>query len=164
MKWVIFLSQKVKRSHGMISKNRSPLITVWESVIGFYFYRPVTPIIDAIGNAIDSVHTSTEEKMQMRLVLEKLRQEPAKLQIELNKIEAAHRTLFVAGGRPFIIWVCGAVMLYGYLMQPIISFFLVYNGHPHLPLTNLKEMYPVLFAILGLSGMRSWEKKEGLTS
>ena len=125
-------------------------------LVGIGASAAVTPIIDAIGNAIDKVHTSKEDKMKMHLLLEKLRQEPAKLQIELNKIEAAHRTLFVAGGRPFIIWVCGAVMLYGYLIQPIISFFLVYNGHPHLPLTNLKEMYPVLFAILGLSGMRSW--------
>lgn len=124
----------------------------------------VAPIIDAIGRVGDKWTTSDEERLKLKLLLEKLRQEPQLLQIELNKTEAAHRTIFVAGGRPFIIWVCGCAMAYAYLIQPIASFFLVLNGHPHLPMTNMKELYPALFGILGLSSLRSWEKKEGLTS
>ena len=124
----------------------------------------VAPIIDAIGRVGDKWTTSDEERLKLHLLMEKLKQEPQMLQIELNKIEASHRTIFVAGGRPAIIWVCAAAMAYAYLIQPIVSFLLVLNGHPHLPLTNMKELYPALFGILGLSGLRSWEKKNGLTS
>ncbi len=53
--------------------------------------------IDAVGNALDKILTSKEEKAAGDAVMEKLKQNPAELQVEINKLEAQHRSVFVAG-------------------------------------------------------------------
>ncbi len=53
--------------------------------------------IDAVGNALDKILTSKEEKNAGAAVMEKLKQHPAELQVEINKLEAQHRSVFVAG-------------------------------------------------------------------
>ena len=62
--------------------------------------------IDAVGNVLDKLFTSDEEKLDKQILIERLRQQPVLAQVELNKVEAAHRTVFVAGWRPAIGWVC----------------------------------------------------------
>ena len=61
--------------------------------------------IEAIGNVLDKLFTSDDEKLSRQEALARLAQQPAMAQIEINKIEAAHRSVFVAGWRPFIGWV-----------------------------------------------------------
>ena len=85
-------------------------------------------------------------------------------QIETNKIEAASRSVFVAGWSPFIGWSCGAAMAYSYVLQPILAFTLAQTGHLiDLPRVELGEMMPVLLGMLGLGGMRSFEKFKGVS-
>ncbi len=85
-------------------------------------------------------------------------------QIEINKVEAASRSVFVAGWRPFIGWSCGAAMVYSYVAQPILAFALAQSGHlVDLPRVELGEMMPVLLGMLGLGGMRSFEKLKGVS-
>jgi hypothetical protein len=85
-------------------------------------------------------------------------------QIEINKTEAAHRSVFVAAWRPFIGWSCGFAMLYAYVVQPILTFGLAQAGYLiELPQVELGEMMPVLLGILGLGGMRSYEKLKGIS-
>ena len=80
-------------------------------------------------------------------------------QLEINKQEAAHRNIFVAGWRPFIGWSCGIAMCYAYIIQPITIFVLAQTGNlVSLPTLNLSEMMPVLLGMLGLGGLRSFEK------
>ena len=80
-------------------------------------------------------------------------------QLEINKQEAAHRNIFVAGWRPFIGWSCGFAMCYAYIIQPITVFILAQTGHlVDLPTLDLSEMMPVLLGMLGLGGLRSFEK------
>ena len=62
--------------------------------------------IEAIGNIIDSVFTSDEERAQGDLLKQKLAMKPALLQAEISKVQAGHRSIFVAGARPFLMWVC----------------------------------------------------------
>jgi len=86
------------------------------------------------------------------------------VQAETNKVEAGHRSLFVAGWRPFIGWSCGFALAYTYVMQPILTFGLAQAGYlVDLPAVNLGEMMPVLMGLLGLGGLRSWEKVKGVT-
>ncbi|MCJ8351163.1 3TM-type holin [Moritella sp.] len=66
----------------------------------------ITEPIDALGSAVDKIFTNDEERMQAQAVLDKIAQKPAILQAEINKIEAQHRSLFVAGWLPEIGWVC----------------------------------------------------------
>jgi len=121
-------------------------------------------ILDALRKGADDLFTSDEERLQFQVILEKLRQQPGNLQVELNKIEAAHRSLFVAGWRPAIGWVCALGLGYEYLANPLLSFILAHYHLAALPRTGVKELYPLLFAMLGFGGLRSWEKKKGLTS
>ncbi len=86
------------------------------------------------------------------------------VQAETNKVEAGHRSLFVAGWRPFIGWSCGFALAYTYVMQPILTFGLAQAGYLiDLPAVNLGEMMPVLMGLLGLGGLRSWEKVKGVS-
>jgi hypothetical protein len=97
----------------------------------------------------------------------KLTESLAKLdlvQAETNKVEAGHRSLFVAGWRPFIGWSCGFALAYTYVLQPILTFGLAQAGFLiDLPAVNLGEMMPVLMGLLGLGGLRSWEKVKGVS-
>lgn len=80
-------------------------------------------------------------------------------QLEVNKQEAANRNIFVSGWRPFIGWSCGIAMCYAYIIQPITVFILAQTGNlVSLPTLDLSEMMPVLLGMLGLGGLRSFEK------
>jgi|TARA_R110002020_G_scaffold524_6_gene2644 hypothetical protein len=85
-------------------------------------------------------------------------------QLGINKQEAAHRSVFVAGWRPFIGWTCGVALAYTYVLQPIIVFGLAHAGYlVTLPTMELGEMMPVLMGMLGLGGLRTFEKFKGVS-
>jgi len=77
-------------------------------------------------------------------------------QLEINKVEAAHKSLFVAGWRPFVGWVCGVGLLYNVLIQPIFDIWV------DMPEINPDLLYPVLLGMLGMSGLRTYEKFKGV--
>jgi len=80
-------------------------------------------------------------------------------QLGINKTEAGHRSVFVAGWRPFIGWSCGIALCYSYVVQPILVFILAQTGYlVELPRMDLGEMMPVLMGMLGLGGLRTFEK------
>jgi hypothetical protein len=84
-------------------------------------------------------------------------------QIELNKAESQSQSLFVAGWRPFIGWVCGGAYAYTFVLQPFFVFILNACGVtlPPLPHLDWSELSFVLFGLLGLGAMRTYEKKLG---
>jgi len=80
-------------------------------------------------------------------------------QIDVNKQEAASPSMFVAGWRPFVGWVCGSAFAWAFVIQPLANFFLTSSGHTtQLPTLNLSQMMPVLLGMLGLGGLRTYEK------
>ena len=86
-------------------------------------------------------------------------------QIEVNKVEAASSSLFVAGWRPFVGWSCGSAYAYTFVVQPFLLFILtavgVHVDIAQLPVLDMGEMGVVLFGMLGLGAMRSYEKVKG---
>jgi len=78
-------------------------------------------------------------------------------QISVNKTEAAHKSLFVAGWRPYIGWVCGTAMAFNYLAVPIAGIWVTIQ-----PL-DTTTMFPVLLGLLGLGGLRTAEKVKGVS-
>jgi len=85
-------------------------------------------------------------------------------QIEVNKIEASHRSIFVAGWRPCCGWICAIALGYHFVLQPIILFILsLYNLQYQLPEFDMGALLYVLGGMLGLGGLRSYEKSKGLT-
>lgn len=89
-------------------------------------------------------------------------------QIDINKVEAASQSMFVAGWRPFLGWVCGAAFAYGFVLQPIaIAVFVAFKptfDKNLLPTVDMTNMMPVLFGMLGLGAMRSYDKTKGTSN
>jgi len=88
----------------------------------------------------------------------------AEVQTKINEAEATHRTVFVAGWRPFIGWVCGLGLLYAVFIEPLLRFVFTVNGWEiEFPRIDTTITMQVLFGMLGLVGARSYEKKNNLT-
>jgi hypothetical protein len=84
-------------------------------------------------------------------------------QLDINKVEAGSTSLFVAGPRPFIMWVCGFAFAYKFILAPAAAFALTAAGHPiTLPVLDFTEMSTVLMGLLGLGGLRTVEKIKGV--
>jgi len=121
-------------------------------------------IAEGVATAIDRFVETDEEKKAAALLLAKVRQEPNKWQAEINKIEAGHRSLFVAGWRPFIGWVCGFGLAWKFVIAPLCLYVASLMGKAGvLPEINAGELIPLVMALLGLGGIRTYEKKQGLT-
>ncbi len=124
--------------------------------------EPAIDAVSAVGNAVDQLFTSDEERAQAEILMAKIRQKPQILQAEINRIEAAHRSLFVAGWRPFIGWVCGVGFLWAFLLHPLFEWVVVLRGldivAPAIVTDNMMEL---VLALLGLGTLRSVEKMTG---
>ena len=84
-------------------------------------------------------------------------------QIDLNKQEAAHQSMFVAGWRPFVGWTCGVALAYHFLIAPLLGFMLVLYGiDTPMPEFEFSQLSTILMGMLGLGGLRSYEKMKGV--
>ena len=84
--------------------------------------------------------------------------------LKINEADAKSGNWFQSGWRPFIGWSCGFALAYTYVMQPILTFGLAQAGYLiDLPAVNLGEMMPVLMGLLGLGGLRTFEKVKGIS-
>lgn len=87
-------------------------------------------------------------------------------QAAINQQEASSNSLFVAGWRPFIGWVCGAAFTYKFILQPCMVFVLIACHSDFnvklLPALDWTELSTVLLGMLGMGGLRSWEKVQGV--
>lgn len=124
------------------------------------------PIASGLFGLIDKLFTSDDERMAAKLKVLELEKSGELAQIAVNAQEAQHDSIFVAGWRPFIGWVCGLAFTWAFLLYPMLSFFVVAFGLSAdltlVPDLDLNAMMPVLMGMLGLGAMRSWEKKEGV--
>ena len=84
-------------------------------------------------------------------------------QLEVNQAEAASSSVFVAGWRPFIGWVCGSACAWNWIGLPVTKMGLMLAGHTlDLSPADLTEMLPVLMGMLGLGALRTFEKTKGV--
>ncbi len=114
--------------------------------------------INAVGNVLDKLFTSDEEELNMEIIKQRLAQEPALVQAEIMKVQAQHRSLFVAGARPFLMWICGLGYLFAFVINPILQWLMPEIGSPDLPMEAMMEL---TLAMLGLAGLRTVEKLKG---
>jgi len=84
-------------------------------------------------------------------------------QIALNKIEAGSDNIFKSGWRPFIGWVCGFGFAYAVLVYPMLTWVAVVFDTTPPPNLDTGVLMSVLLGMLGMGGMRSFEKFKGLT-
>ena len=130
---------------------------VWTALIG-----PVTGLLDKFIEDKDQKNKLAHEIATMS---EKHAQELAKGQLEVNKAEASHRSAWVAGWRPFIGWVCGVALAWHFVLSPVIIFLAAWFNValPALPEFDMGSLMTVLMGMLGLGGLRTFEKHKGLT-
>ena len=87
-------------------------------------------------------------------------------QTDINKEEAKSTNWFVAGARPFILWICGFAMLYCTLIEPILRFVatVLFGYSGSFPVIDSNFTMQVMFGILGLGAYRSYEKVKNAES
>jgi hypothetical protein len=85
-------------------------------------------------------------------------------QMQTNQTEASNANVFVSGWRPFIGWVCGAALVYHYILRPMLPWLLALLGKPMPPIPPLDmgDLITILLGMLGLGGLRTYEKKQGV--
>lgn len=121
---------------------------------------PVTGLLDKFIEDKDQKNALAHEIATMS---QKHVQESVLAQLEVNKVEAAHKSLFVAGWRPFIGWTCGLGMFGNFITIPFSNFVLALLEYDIvIPLVPLETMMPVLMGMLGLGAMRTYEKKNSV--
>ncbi len=127
---------------------------------------PITGILNIANTVLDRVlPDKTQAAAAKASLLEatvKGEIDNAVAQLQVDAAEASNKSVFVAGWRPWIGWVCGMAFAYTYVVQPFFEFFATLFKHPvNLPPVNLDGMMPVLLGMLGLGAMRSWDKSNG---
>jgi hypothetical protein len=81
-------------------------------------------------------------------------------QLEINKVEAASSSLFIGGWRPAVGWVCVAALAYQFVLSPFIRFvaIIAMDTPPEFPVLDSSQLTPILIGMLGLGGLRTYEK------
>ncbi len=128
------------------------------------FNRIIEPVTKILDKVIPDKDLRTSLAHEIATMAAKQAHENALAQIEVNKQEAAHKSLFVAGWRPFIGWTCGIALAWHFIFSPVTMFFCSYLGIalPPLPVFDMTSLLTVLGGILGLGGFRTFEKVKGV--
>jgi hypothetical protein len=130
---------------------------------------PISALLDVGSKVIDRVWPDPAQAASAKLELMKLQQsgELALIagQMDINKVEAANPSVFVSGWRPGIGWVCGAGFAVQFVVGPLAEWGSALYGHPvKFPQMDTGTMMPLLLGMLGLGGMRTAEKIQGVAA
>lgn len=123
----------------------------------------IIPVTNLLDKFIEDKDKKNAIAFQLSTMAERHAKELAKAQIEVNKTEAAHRSLFVSGWRPAVGWTCCLGLASNYLIIPMANFALALaNSSIQVPILDISTMMPVLMGMLGLGAMRTAEKFKGV--
>ncbi len=120
-------------------------------------------LVGAGRQIINKFFPDPAQAAEAELELLKLAQQARQGQLEINRVEAAHRSIWVAGWRPYIGWACGSAIVYSYILRDflIIGLRIADIEVPDLPVIDLDDLWPVLLGLLGLGALRTSEKIKG---
>jgi len=123
---------------------------------------PVTGILDKV---IPDSDMKAKLAHEIATMSDNHAQQALLAQLEINKAEAASGSLFKGGWRPFVGWICGFALLYHFILCPFIIFIVALSGAeiPPIPEFDMGSLMTVLLGMLGIGGLRTYEKKSGLT-
>ena len=119
-----------------------------------------TSIIDRV---VPDKNVAKKAKLDMQKELTTAFNKANLAQIETNKIQAAHPSIFVSGARPAIMWICAFGLGWQFVFQPVAVWGLALSGTGvALPIIETEGLMSLTLALLGLGGMRSFEKSKGV--
>ena len=125
------------------------------------------PIFDIGKTLLDRFVPDPEKKAAAEMELVKMAADGELKQIiaqlEINAKESAHPSLFVAGWRPFFGWAGGVGFIYSVMLQPMMAWYASIRGWPAPPVLNIDLLWVVITGMLGIGGMRTFEKSRGAT-
>lgn len=137
---------------------------MWQLLIG-----PVSALLDTVLKRVlppEKMSEGERAKLQAEILLELSKQDWQTIQgqLEVNKEEAKHASIFVAGWRPFCGWIGGLGLAYHFIVQPSLVFLITMFAWqvPPLPTFDLSTLTTILFGMLGLGTMRTVEKFAGI--
>jgi uncharacterized membrane protein len=122
---------------------------------------PVTAVADLANTVIGRLwpDKTEQERAQMAAALTVVQG-----QLDANKAEAASPSAFTSGWRPAIGWVCGIALACQYILRPVLTWTAAMTGHPMPMLPGLDDtLWQLLLGMLGLGGLRTYEKVQGVS-
>jgi hypothetical protein len=127
-------------------------------------------VIDSVGKIAGDLITTDKERLELALREKELDQRLDLAQLDVNKVEAQHASLFVAGWRPAIGWIGAAAMAYQFLLYPVMLWGWVWmQGSGWIPkelapppVLDADQLWVILSGMLGIAGLRSVEKVKGV--
>jgi len=125
----------------------------------------IAPATELLGKFIEDKDQKAKLAHEIATMAERHAQELAKAQISVNMEEAKSKNIFIAGWRPFVGWTCGLALFVHFLAIPISDVVTAYLGYepPAYPAFDMDTLMTVLLGMLGLGGLRTYEKQKGLT-
>ena len=112
----------------------------------------IGPITGLLGKFVEDKDQKNALAHEIATLAQKEAHKNAALQLDVNKVEAAHKSLYVAGWRPFIGWCCGLGLLYSVLLSPLLDIWF------EMPVIDSSLLMPTMTGMLGLGALRSYEK------
>jgi hypothetical protein len=137
-------------------------------------FDPISSLFSLGESLVQRLWPDPVEQAKQLFLLEEMKQngDLAKLQAEvdimlgqlkINEAQANHKSVFVAGARPFIIWVGGVSLAWTGIVHPLLMWvwaFADISGTPP-PMVDAAQLTAIVGGLLGIGGMRSYDKKSG---
>ncbi|MAK51603.1 3TM-type holin [Marinobacter sp.] len=129
----------------------------------------ISSLVGPVSGLLDKFIKDKDQKAklahELATMADKHAQQLALSQLEINKAEAASGSFFKGGWRPFVGWVCAVAFAYHFVIQPLLIFIFSYIGiePPDLPEFQMNTLLTVLGGLLGIGGLRTYEKQKQLT-
>lgn len=120
-------------------------------------------LIDPISNILDKFVADKDLKQKLEHELKTELHRANMAQIEVNKEQAKHSSLFVSGARPAIMWVCCLGLFWSFFLAPFLNWLIIITGSDvSLPAIQTEGLLTLTLSLLGLGGYRSFEKFKGV--
>ena len=127
-------------------------------------------VIESVGKVASDLITTDKERLELELRAKELDQAIDLAQIDVNKVEAASSSVFVAGARPAILWVGAIAMAWTFIAHPILVWaWALFQANGHIPAglqppptLDSETLWVIVSGILGLGGFRTFEKTKGV--
>ena len=122
-------------------------------------------LIDAVGGVVDKFIVDKDLKATLKHEMEMSLHNANLAQIELNKAEAQHPSIFVAGWRPMVGWICAIALAYNFIVRDLMAWVILNTGEAITlpPALAMEHLMTILLGMLGLGGLRTYEKQKKLT-
>lgn len=121
------------------------------------------PLIEKLVDRIPDPNERARERQTIEAAILAAAAAQQAQQAEINKVEAASNSVFVAGWRPFIGWVCGVGIAWVFVVSPVASWaFMLAGVTEKPPEIDAEYLLELILAMLGLGGLRTFEKLKGV--